>query len=327
LRPVDSTLKPLVTVIFIYTATVLALLTIGLLSRGMVAESQISVSLILLYLLTLYLRRLKYRAVSEPRAESVSAILLLLLIAMAARTVFIGLFRFPAEKVPVIFLVVLTNLLVDGRPLSAIGLGRVRLTRAVALGVSIGLALYYLNLLTSASIGYLTGRPMDMVWRPPDPYGLVWSAVNAFVLAALSEELLFRGYIQGRLEGVVGSNNSLIYSALLFGFWHIVWGLPYIGDPWFALAYTTSYMFFAGLAGILLGGLYRSTRSIVPPVIVHGLWNTLTGISPAYRLVSPSAIQSILEPLSFGLIILALYLATPSLARLLKLSGVQKVNM
>lgn len=103
----------------------------------------------------------------------------------------------------------------------------------------------------------------------------------AFV--APGEELLFRGYIQTRLDQAFGKpfhfggihwGPGLLISALLFGLWHVL-------TP-FAVAFFNGgftpvwpWAFWTVFLGILLGYLRERTGSLAAPALLHAVLNIL----------------------------------------------------
>jgi len=86
----------------------------------------------------------------------------------------------------------------------------------------------------------------------------VWTAyVSIAVLTPLTEELLFRGLIQPKLEPLVGTTEALIVQAALFSAIH--------------LSVVILLTHFA--MGLAFGWIRRSTRSLLPSVLLHGAWN------------------------------------------------------
>jgi membrane protease YdiL (CAAX protease family) len=90
-----------------------------------------------------------------------------------------------------------------------------------------------------------------------------WPLWAAFLFLSVTpgffEELAFRGFIQTKLEGVMGSKESLVVQAAMFSVLHL--------EPnWFA----TSFVF-----GLALGWLRRVTGSLVPGMIIHAAWNAM----------------------------------------------------
>jgi CAAX protease family protein len=94
-----------------------------------------------------------------------------------------------------------------------------------------------------------------------------WGAIALLLLlAAASEELLFRGYLLQRLiESVGGPAAVLILSALF--------GLGHLGNPSATVFSTANTM----LVGILLSLAYLRTRALWLPIGLHFAWNFLLG--------------------------------------------------
>jgi len=80
------------------------------------------------------------------------------------------------------------------------------------------------------------------------------------MVAGVSEELLFRGVIQPWLENSWGIVAGLIISSIIFGLVHAVTLL------YFVLAASVSFYL-----GLYLD--YETTRNLVTPIIIHGLYD------------------------------------------------------
>jgi membrane protease YdiL (CAAX protease family) len=82
------------------------------------------------------------------------------------------------------------------------------------------------------------------------------------IFVGLGEELLFRGLVQRDLTNLLGWKWGLLGASLMFGVMHLTWrSIPELG--------------FTFLAGMLLGYLYYRTRSLISPIIAHGVGNTV----------------------------------------------------
>jgi membrane protease YdiL (CAAX protease family) len=93
----------------------------------------------------------------------------------------------------------------------------------------------------------------------------------------LGEELLFRGYIQSRLNEAFGRPYQffgvnwgwgIIITSVLFGFFHVLYIYSLIMGNWHLTPWWGLWTFFAGL---VLGFVREKTGSIVAPTILHGL--------------------------------------------------------
>lgn len=106
------------------------------------------------------------------------------------------------------------------------------------------------------------------------PAALVRRLGSHFFQNGFSEEFLFRGAVQTRLEPVLGRGWALLVQALAFGVWHV--GAMTDGAGAVAVA--------SGLAGTLLlqavlglglGIVFLRTRSLVAPTLVHVFSNAI----------------------------------------------------
>ncbi len=113
------------------------------------------------------------------------------------------------------------------------------------------------------------------------PKGTVGNAISAFVFyllfLGLGEELLFRGYIQCRLNAAFGRpfrffgvcwGWGAIIMALLFGLMHFLNTASIISGTWQPMPWWGFWTFFAGL---VLAFVREKTGSIAASTILHGL--------------------------------------------------------
>lgn len=78
------------------------------------------------------------------------------------------------------------------------------------------------------------------------------------LLAGVGEELLFRGVIQGGLDGLIGPWPALVLASLLFGAMH---------------ALSRAYFIIATLMGFYLGLAYLWTGNLLVPILIHFLYD------------------------------------------------------
>ena len=94
-----------------------------------------------------------------------------------------------------------------------------------------------------------------------------------FFLVAVSEELLGRGFILGRmLDEGIHKYVALFISAMLFSLMHLF-------NPNFALVPFLNIL----LAGIFLGASYIYTRNLSFPIALHWFWNWIQGPVLGYK--------------------------------------------
>jgi membrane protease YdiL (CAAX protease family) len=151
---------------------------------------------------------------------------------------------------------------VGGASLASLGLRRARLLREIGLGLA-GVAL--LSALLLGAIAALEGwAAASSTWATVMGYGMGDRAFyfGIGVVAALTEEPLFRGYLQPALMGKLGAIGGLAITALVFAAVHPVvyaWPLtPLIGKL---------------IHGLTLGLMRGRDRSLVGPMVTHAsLW-------------------------------------------------------
>ena len=86
--------------------------------------------------------------------------------------------------------------------------------------------------------------------------------ISVVVMAALAEEMIFRGMIQKSVESFKDPANAIVITAVIFAVVHF--------NPWTALQIT--------LLGIVLGYLTWKSNSIYPAIMLHGMNNLFSVI-------------------------------------------------
>ncbi|MFN3513716.1 MAG: CPBP family intramembrane glutamic endopeptidase [Phenylobacterium sp.] len=122
----------------------------------------------------------------------------------------------------------------------------------------------------AASFGALRGDPWEYAY---------WIAI-AWTSAAIGEELLFRGFVQSRLQRIVGHGRlatgvAVIGQAALFGLGHAYQGLGGV--------------LLTGVTGLVLGIVYvAGRRNLAPCILLHGLIDTVS-LTALFLGVAPGA--------------------------------------
>lgn len=98
--------------------------------------------------------------------------------------------------------------------------------------------------------------------------------ITLIVLAPLAEELLFRGYLYGKLRAIAGLLPAVIFTSLLFGAAHMQWNLAV---DTFALS-------------LVLCSLREITGSIWAGVLLHMLKN---GVAFYFIFINPSLLSTL----------------------------------
>ncbi|GAA0241786.1 hypothetical protein GCM10009539_28990 [Cryptosporangium japonicum] len=157
---------------------------------------------------------------------------------------------------------------VDRRPVAALGLRAGRSGRRWA---AVGLVVVAVAVAgatgPAALLGFTEPRSAGAGWSPETVLPL--ALVQAFVLQAFPEELLFRGYLVSTATGRLGVRGVFLLSTLLFAALHIVSGSD-------ATTFTERLLFlliplgFGALATVLR----LASGSLWPAVAVHGGFHT-----------------------------------------------------
>lgn len=87
-----------------------------------------------------------------------------------------------------------------------------------------------------------------------------WELAVLMAVTGLGEEMLFRGFFQGLLEGALGPLAGLAAASVIFGLAHPV---------------TVAYFAVTALMGVYLGLLWNGTDNLLAPVVAHGLYDFL----------------------------------------------------
>ena len=97
--------------------------------------------------------------------------------------------------------------------------------------------------------------------------------VLVVVLVGPVEELFYRNIVQKRLSEDFSTSVALSLAGALFALSHI----PNVYDP--NITAMISPLFSDWVAGIIYGGIYIRTRSIIPAMLAHGFYNaTVVGL-------------------------------------------------
>ncbi|MBI2910665.1 MAG: CPBP family intramembrane metalloprotease [Chloroflexi bacterium] len=145
---------------------------------------------------------------------------------------------------------------------SLLGLGRRLGPRDVlwiwtGLVAGLGINLGYARLLEVMGWSQLLPPPPPLPIEAGSP-GLLMTALLVSLVAPVSEEMFFRGFLFGGLASRHGLWRAALLSSLLFALFHL--------DPRTLLP--------VFLLGVLLAGLYVRTRTLWAPVFVHLGYNS-----------------------------------------------------
>lgn len=141
--------------------------------------------------------------------------------------------------------------------------------RLLGLSLVIGAGLNIVTDALNRLILYLLPMPQDLldlfesVFVCKSVPDILILFAGAVVIAALAEEMLFRGLIQGTFEAMTDITRAVMTTAVVFTILHF--------NPWQAVPIL--------ILGVALGILTWRCGSIYPAVIVHGMVNLLSVLS------------------------------------------------
>lgn len=128
--------------------------------------------------------------------------------------------------------------------------------RSVGLGLAIGVGLFVAVI---GAIALLGGYHVEGL----SPITGLIALIGIMAVAAVAEELIFRGVLFRLIEQKIGTWVSMAITGLLFGFLHLINPAATI---WGAIAIALE-------AGVLLVAAYVATRSLWLPIGLHFGWN------------------------------------------------------
>lgn len=79
------------------------------------------------------------------------------------------------------------------------------------------------------------------------------------VMAPITEELMFRGYILDSIQRIHGEKVAILISSILFGLIHIFGGWYVVGSTF--------------IGGLIYAWIRTKTGSLIPCIVSHMMWN------------------------------------------------------
>ena len=153
------------------------------------------------------------------------------------------------------------------------------------LGAALGWGLVVLAVLPMAVAGTLHVH----FWTQPRAFGLLLLNLLTLAVAALAEEVAFRGYSYRRLIEAIGPIAATILMSLLFGLGHVL--NP--GATWASTLVTI-------LAGVLLSVAWLRTHGLWLGWGLHFAWNASMGILFGLPISGINDFSSIIQTRAFG---------------------------
>ncbi len=121
-------------------------------------------------------------------------------------------------------------------------------------GLQVGFALILVTI-------FLRGKLSALIYSDKEINQLF--LLLACLIASFGEEIIFRGYLQPRLENWLGDLTGFLLTAVISAAWVV---LPLLGIGWLAILALFLYRL---LLGLLLGWILKRTGSILPGWLYH----------------------------------------------------------
>jgi len=172
---------------------------------------------------------------------------------------------------------VLFILYLDRRPLSDLGFGLRGRGRDFLLGVNLALLLYLVGFGISLLLGVVEVTNIHF------DGGILLGSFCVFIVAALMEEVMIRGYILSHLMSCMNKFMALCVSSFVFALMHLF-------NP--NISFLPIFNIF--LAGLMLGAAFLYTRNLWFPITLHIFWNWLQGPVLGYEVSGAKLFPSIL---------------------------------
>jgi membrane protease YdiL (CAAX protease family) len=196
----------------------------------------------------------------------------LFILALSIRMPSALLFGQPYEKTALIFLIISTMVVIEKTNISAFGLKTENIEKSLLYGFAFFIVFGVVLIITSSLLVFAFTNQMLIA-----SYSI---AIFLFAMpfqtlcVGISEEGLFRGYMQTHLRKFYTVGMAIFIQAVFFGAWHFVWDLSPFDPIGMAQYVATTF-----LIGLLFGYFYSKSKNLVPLIFAHGLYNSfLEGI-------------------------------------------------
>lgn len=166
------------------------------------------------------------------------------------------------------------------------------------LGIGLGATFVatYLNYLFVNAFSNYAEFSQEYLWsvQLEQPYQIIIYFIYCAIVAPVAEELLFRGAICKSLE-IYGKKTAILLSAILFALMHT----------------NVEQLLYSFVAGIFLAWVFVETKSIIYPIILHLINNSLSVVGDviylkctpeAYEIYSDVSSAAVLVLMALGIV-------------------------
>jgi membrane protease YdiL (CAAX protease family) len=177
---------------------------------------------------------------------------------------------------PFVWVLLIYEVKYGERPFSGLGFKRVEITKEIIIGIMVGIVFALVGLYSPMG-GILTRQGEDDLSNSfvfgvgfTFPLNLLLEVVYIFAFLAPSEEILFRGFIQGKLQDRTSKAKAIVVQSTIFGLLHVLVILPFLPLIW-SLVYGAS----ASVAAITFGLIFAyRDGNIIACWIAHTVVNS-----------------------------------------------------
>lgn len=182
----------------------------------------------------------------------------------SSKTLFRLVFYFPYVLINLIPLFIILKL--RKQSIRSIGIKMEKAGRSVVIGIIGSIPFTLLNISGPIS----SGKTVN-----PDLLDLLWSFLYYLICIALVEELVFRGFLQTRIQGLIGNKwLGIIVVGILFGLMHVPFQMMRANMPIFEfIMYDMPHLITTCIIHVYLVFLYTRDNNILAPTIAHAIIN------------------------------------------------------
>lgn len=120
--------------------------------------------------------------------------------------------------------------------------------------------IFYIGNIISQWMFDFANQQISNIYRSKEQADKIFIGFFLFFLIGPAEEIFWRGFVQNSLEKKYGRIKAFIIATLVYGFVHI----------W---AFNLILLIAALICGFFWGFIYMKTKSLIPVIISHSLWD------------------------------------------------------
>lgn len=150
--------------------------------------------------------------------------------------------------------------------LKSIGIRTDKILKSIIIGVIGSIPFAVLNMIGPIS----SGKTIN-----PNIFDGLWTFLYFLICIAFAEELVFRGFIQTRIQGLIKNKwISIIVVGILFGLMHVPFQMIKANMPLVEfLLYDMQHLITTCIIHVYLVYLYTRDNNIIAPTIAHAIMN------------------------------------------------------